>query len=76
MKTLNARQQEVKDSIGKTKSQLKGTIGVVGAIAAAVYAGPVKSAQEYESALAKVSTIADGTKVPMGTMSANHDPVQ
>lgn len=69
LKTLNAKQQEVKDSIGQTKSQLKGTIGVMGAIAAAVYAGPVKSAQEYESALAKVSTIADGAKVPMGAMS-------
>lgn len=69
LKELNARQQEVKDSIGQTKSQLKGTVGVMGAIAAAVYAGPVKSAQEYESALAKVSTIADGTKVPMGTMA-------
>ena len=69
MQSLNARQQEIQQSIGKTKSQLAGTIGVIGGVAAAIYAGPIKSAQEYESALAKVSTIADGTKVPMEAMS-------
>lgn len=69
LQSLNARQQEIQQSIGKTKSQLAGTIGVIGGVAAAIYAGPIKSAQEYESALAKVSTIADGTKVPMEAMS-------
>ena len=34
-----------------------------------MYAGPVKAAMDYETALAKVGTIADGTKVPMETMS-------
>lgn len=69
LQSLNARQQEIQQSIGKTKSQLAGTIGVIGGVAAAIYAGPIKSAQEYESALAKVSTIADSTKVPMEAMS-------
>lgn len=69
LQNLNARQQEIQQSIGKTKSQLAGTIGVIGGVAAAIYAGPIKSAQEYESALAKVSTIADSTKVPMEAMS-------
>ncbi len=69
LQNLNARQQEIQQSIGQTKSQLMGTLGVIGGVAAAVYAGPIKSAQEYESALAKVSTIADTTKVPMETMS-------
>lgn len=69
LKNLNERQQEIKRSIGQTKAQLAGTLGVIGGVAAAIYAGPVKSAQEYESALAKVSTIADTTKVPMETMS-------
>ena len=40
------------------------------AVAAAVYAGPVKSAMEYETALQKVSTIADSTEVPLSTMSS------
>lgn len=34
-----------------------------------MYAGPVKAAMDYETALAKVGTIADGTKVPMEAMS-------
>ncbi len=69
LQNLNARQQEIQQSIGKTKTQLAGTMGVISGVAAAIYAGPVKSAQEYEAALAKVSTIADSTKVPMEKMS-------
>lgn len=69
LQRLNEEQQKVKESIGQTKAQLAGTMGVIGGVAAAIYAGPVKSAQEYETALAKVSTIADGTKVPIETMS-------
>ena len=69
LQNLNARQQEIQQSIGQTKTQLAGTIGVISGVAAAVYAGPIKSAQEYETALAKVSTIADSAKVPMEKMS-------
>ena len=69
LQKLDKKQQQVKASIGQTKAQLMGTVGVIGGVAAAVYAGPVKSAQKYETALAKVSTIADSTKVPMETMS-------
>ena len=38
-------------------------------VGAAVYMGPVKAAKEYETALAKVSTIADSSVVPMDEMS-------
>lgn len=69
LQRLNEEQQKVKESIGQTKAQLAGTLGVIGGVAAAVYAGPVKTAMDYETALAKVGTIADGTKVPMETMS-------
>lgn len=69
LQRLNEEQQKVKESIGQTKAQLAGTLGVIGRVAAAVYAGPVKAAMDYETALAKVGTIADGTKVPMETMS-------
>lgn len=69
LQRLDEKQQQIQSSIGQTKAQLAGTLGVIGGVAAAVYAGPIKSAQEYESALAKVSTIADTTKVPMETMS-------
>lgn len=69
LQRLDEKQKQIQSSIGQTKAQLTGTLGVIGGVAAAIYAGPVKSAQEYESALAKVSTIADSTKVPMETMS-------
>ena len=69
LQRLNEEQRKVKESIGQTKAQLAGTLKVIGGVAAAVYAGPVKAAMDYETALAKVGTIADGTKVPMETMS-------
>lgn len=69
LQRLNEEQQKVKKSIGQTKAQLAGTLGVIGGVAAAVYVRPVKAAMDYETALAKVGTIADGTKVPMETMS-------
>lgn len=69
LQKLNEKQQQIKSSIGKTKAQLAGTMGVIGGVATAIYAGPIRSAQEYETALAKVSTIADSAKVPMEAMS-------
>ena len=63
LQRLNEEQQKVKESIGQTKAQLAGTLGVIGGVAAAVYAGPVKAAMDYETALAKVGTIADGTSL-------------
>lgn len=66
---INREQEKVKQSISATKTQLLGTIGGITAVAAAVYAGPVKAAQEYETALAKVNTIADTQAVPLQTIS-------
>ncbi len=69
LQKLNEKQEKIKSSIGQTKTQIAGTMGVIGGVAAAIYVGPVRAAQKYETALAKVSTIADSAKVPMGTMS-------
>lgn len=69
LQKLNEKQQQIKSSIGQTKAQLAGTMGVIGGVATAIYAGPIRAAQEYETALAKVSTIADSAKVPMEAMS-------
>lgn len=66
---INSEQAKIKENIAATKTQLIGTIGAYGAVAAAVYAGPVKAAQEYETAVAKVSTIADANIVPIEKMS-------
>ena len=69
LQKLNDKQQQVEQSISKTKGQLLGTIGTISAVAAAVYAGPVQAAQQYEKAIAKVGTIADTQEVPLGTLS-------
>lgn len=66
---LNAEQEKIKENISATKMQSLGTVGAISTVAAAVYAGPVKAAQEYETAMAKVSTIADAKVVPLEEMS-------
>lgn len=66
---LNAEQAKIKENISATKMQLLGTVGAISTVAAAVYAGPVKAAQGYETAMAKVSTIADAKAVPLEEMS-------
>lgn len=68
LQRLNQEQEKIRQNISSTRGQLLGTVGAITAVAAAVYAGPVKAAQDYETALAKVSTIADKT-VPLEKMS-------
>ena len=67
---INSEQAKIKENIAATKVQLTTTIGVIGGVAAALYAGPVQAAQEYEKAIAKVSTIADAQAVPIEEMSS------
>lgn len=70
LQRINEQQAKVKESISATKTQLLGTVGVIGAVAAAVYAGPVQAAMKYESAMAKVATIADLKAVPLEQLSS------
>lgn len=67
---INSEQAKIKENIAATKTQLMGTIGAVGAVAAAIYAGPVQAAQKYETAMAKVGTIADTKQVPLEQLSS------
>lgn len=69
LKNLNQQQEKIKQNISATKTQILGTVGAYTAVAAAIYAGPVQAAQKYESALAKVNTIADTTQVPLEKIS-------
>lgn len=69
LQQINEKQQQVNASISQTKRQLMRTIGTITAVATAVYAGPVQSAQAYETAMAKVATIADTSAVPLDAMS-------
>lgn len=66
---LNQEQEKIKTTIASTKTELLGTVGGIAAVAAAIYAGPVRAAQSYETALAKVATIADTQAVPLQQFS-------
>ncbi len=62
---ITEKQAANKQAISQTKAQLGGLIGTVTALGTAIYAGPVKNAQEFQTAMAKVGTIADTDLVPM-----------
>lgn len=66
--TIAQAQQKNAEAISKTKTQLAGTLGVITAVGAAIYAGPVQKSIEFENAMAKVGTIADENKVPLSQM--------
>lgn len=57
---LNQKQQELNQSISDTKGKLLATTGAIGAVAAAFYAGPVKSAMALEQEMKNVGTLMDG----------------
>lgn len=49
-------------SISQTKTQLAGTVGTIAAVGAAIYAGPVQSAMDFESSMSDVVKVVDGLK--------------
>lgn len=66
--TIAQAQQKNNEAISKTKTQLAGTIGTIAAVGAAIYAGPVQKSMEFQTAMAKVGTIADANIVPLSQM--------
>lgn len=61
LQRLNQTQQQVRQSISSTKAELAGTIGVMGAVAAAVYAGPISVYKAFEEEMSKVAGITGAT---------------
>ncbi|MEA5041379.1 MAG: phage tail tape measure protein [Oscillibacter ruminantium] len=57
-----ADREKTAAAISKTKTQLTGTVGTVVALGAAIYAGPVKSAMDFESKMADVVKVVDGLR--------------
>lgn len=55
---ISAAQQKNKEAISQTKAQLGGVIGTAAALGAALYAGPVKKAQEFQAQMSSVKAIA------------------
>lgn len=65
---IGQAQQKNSEAISKTKTQLAGTIGTITALGSAIYAGPVQKSMEFQTAMAKVGTIADTNVVPLSQM--------
>lgn len=61
LQRLDNQQQQISQSIGQTKQQLMGTVGVMAAVGAAVYAGPIKTYQDFEAEMSTVAGITHAT---------------
>ena len=68
MARLNAAIDKNGKALSKAKGQFAGTIGTIAALGAAIYAGPVQKSMEFQTAMAKVGTIADENIVPLSKM--------
>ncbi|WP_113673756.1 phage tail tape measure protein [Vallitalea guaymasensis] len=54
---LTAQQRKNQENIAKTKRELLKTAGVMTAVGAAIYAGPIKGSMEFQKSIAKISTM-------------------
>lgn len=60
LKNLNQQQEKIKQNISATKTQILGTAGAYTAVAAAIYAGPIKSSMAFEKQMSNVGTLLEG----------------
>lgn len=58
---LNGAIQKNNEAISKTKAQLGGVIGTAAALGAALYAGPVKKAAEFQAQMSTVQALSGAT---------------
>ena len=65
MAKISQAQQRNAEAISKTKRQLGGTIGAIAAAGAAIYAGPVKKAAEFEAQMSTVKAISNASAEDM-----------
>lgn len=72
MAKIGALQAENKKAISETKTKLLGVTGVATAVGAALYAGPVKGAMEFESSMADVAKVVDGLKDSSGALTPEY----
>ena len=66
---LNSAIQQNNEAISKTKTQLGGVIGTAAALGAALYAGPVKKAAEFEAQMSSVQAISGASAGDMAKLS-------
>jgi len=67
---LNGAIQKNNEAISQTKTQLGGVIGTAAALGAALYAGPVKKAAEFEAQMSTVQAISGATGDDLAKLSA------
>ena len=67
---LNGAIQQNNEAISKTKAQLGGVIGTVAALGAALYAGPVKKAAEFEAQMSTVQALSGATGSDLEKLTA------
>jgi len=60
LKNLNQQQEKIKQNISATKTQILGTAGAYTTVAAAIYAGPIKSSMAFEKQMSNVGTLLEG----------------
>ena len=67
---LNGAIQKNNEAISKTKAQLGGVIGTAAALGAALYAGPVKKAAEFQAQMSTVQALSGATGSDLANLTA------
>ena len=66
---ITEKQAANKQAISQTKAQLGGLVGTVTAVGAAIYAGPVKKAAEFQEQMSTVKSISNASAEDMAKLS-------
>ena len=66
---ITEKQAANKEAISQTKAQLGGLVGTVTAVGAAIYAGPVKKAAEFQEQMSTVKSISNASTEDMAKLS-------
>ena len=66
---ITEKQAANKQAISQTKAQLGGLVGTVTAVGAAIYAGPVKKAAEFQEQMSTVKAISNANAEDMAKLS-------
>lgn len=69
VQAITEKQAANKEAISQTKAQLGGLVGTVTAVGAAIYAGPVKKAAEFQEQMSTVKSISNASAEDMAKLS-------
>lgn len=69
---VESAQKKVTAAISKTKAEIAKTVIGIGAVATAIYAGPVTAAMDLESSFADVAKVVDGLRTNTGKFTSEY----